>query len=94
MAAPFDSAIKELDNAIAAARPLGSPIWHQQGGGGWLPSKTKHELFHDNLKQGARLDMFRGADCDGKENAAWEVWYDNMSHFKAILGNQQLSRNS
>ena len=55
---PRDAAIKKLDDAIASARPLGSPIWHQQGIGGWLPNKTKHELFHDNLNQGARLDTF------------------------------------
>ena len=63
------------------------PTWHSQGDGSKGPSRVAHKFGWNSLKEGARLDMQRGAVSDDLANAQWNSLLDGLpKYLRFVLG--------
>ena len=64
--------IAELDSAITAAVLRGWPKWKSPGTGGTMPRREIHDFSVNGVKEGARVDFWRGTVHDDIKNEEWE----------------------
>ena len=85
----------QLDHLIDYAFRLGCPLWHNALTNGCYPRKRIHNFEKDRLRDGARIDVFRGEATDDYMNCIWAQWLENLPMYKArVMKSHNLSGTS
>ena len=54
-----------------------------------MPSQKEHNFFKHSLKEGARIDMYRGLASDdlvnAERNGGWEYYYNRLYMYKTRI---------
>ena len=74
-----------LDKALKRATDSGMPNWITAAEGGQVPKREVHYFLHHQLKQGARIDMYRGGNEDDMMNGHWCTLYDQLTMYQELM---------
>ena len=76
-----------LDAAIMEAWSSGpGVVWNSPGAGGDSPSRQRHVFMQNKLRDGARIDFYRGAPADDLCNIAWSSWLARLPRYEQLAG--------
>ena len=78
-----------LDIALKRATDSGMPNWITPAEGGQVPKREVHYFLHHQLKQGARIDMYRGGNADDMMNGHWCTLYDQLTMYQELMKRHQ-----
>ena len=84
------SKYEKLDHAIALVLDdVGMPVWPSDGGGGSRPKSQTFYFDKGSLRQGARIDFYRGLAADDWMNEEWKRLADKLPLYRTRLSLMQ-----
>ena len=82
----------ELERCLSDALRDGWPRWLSDGQGGDRPRKREYHFETHNVKEGARIDFWRGLPKHDRANAEWVEWLEKCpEHQKRATSWKNLS---